>query len=95
MSVIQNPEKVDTCQLEIQKHGTPVKDRLVTDRRSGRSSVFRFEIPGSRSLLLSLSQAEISENGVAAWGLARSCFHRSNSWCLAEFGDFLMPRGAC
>jgi hypothetical protein len=37
--MIENIEKVDTCQLEIQKNaGHLWKDRLVIDPRSGRSS---------------------------------------------------------
>jgi hypothetical protein len=55
-SMIENTEKVDTCQLEIQKCGTPVEGPLSNYARGADYLlVFRFEIPGSRSLLLPIS----------------------------------------
>ena len=56
--MIENTEKVDTCQLEIQKRWTPVEGTPGARHEEGAIFwVFRFEIPGSRALLLSLSQS--------------------------------------
>jgi hypothetical protein len=57
--VIENTEKVDTCQLEIQKRGHLWKDR--SNWPEERTIFWCFALKFLDRLLLSLSQAESSE----------------------------------